>query len=78
MRYAPPPSVATLVGKPQMLPIPTADPAAAKIKPNFEFQNTRSVVDDNAKRLPPIGYDGEWRKYLKDYFLRNGLKITPE
>ena len=78
MRYAPPPSVATFVGKPQMLPSPTADPAAAKIKPNFEFQDPRSVDDDTAKRFPPICYDDERRKYLKDYFLRNCLSITPE
>ncbi len=36
-----PPLSATLLGKPQMLPSPTADPAAAKIKPSFEFQLPR-------------------------------------
>lgn len=36
-----PPLSATLLGKPQMLPRPTADPAAAKMNPSFEFQLPR-------------------------------------
>jgi hypothetical protein len=37
-----------------MLPSPTAEPAAAKIKPSFEFHEPRSVVDVPAKRCPPL------------------------
>ena len=70
--------MATFVGNPQILPNPTADPAAARIKPNFEFQDPRSVDDDTAKRFPPICYDDKRRKYLKDYFLRNCLSMIPD
>jgi hypothetical protein len=42
------------VGKRQILPKPTADPAAAKINPNFEFQFPRVVDVVSAKSQIPV------------------------
>ena len=37
-KKAPPPFLAALTGNPTKLPIPTAEPAAAKIKPSLELK----------------------------------------
>ena len=37
IKNAPPPFLAALTGKPTKLPIPTAEPAAAKINPSLEL-----------------------------------------
>ena len=41
---APPPSVPALYGKPQILPKPTADPAAARTNVHFPTQDTVSLI----------------------------------
>lgn len=53
-KKAPPPLEATSVGNRQMLPRPTADPAAARINPSFEFQLPRVVDVVLAKSQIPI------------------------
>lgn len=45
-KKAPPPLEAASVGKRQIFPNPTAEPAAASTNPSFEFQLPRSIVDD--------------------------------
>ena len=51
-KKAAPPFEAASVGNLQMLPRPTAEPAAARMKPNFESQFPRGVVDVSAN-VPP-------------------------
>ncbi len=48
-KKAAPPFEAASVGNLQILPNPTADPAAASIKPSFESQFPRGVVGMSAK-----------------------------
>ena len=48
IKNAAPPLLAAWVGKPQMLPRPTAEPAAARIKPNLD----RNSPLGEAKRCP--------------------------
>jgi hypothetical protein len=57
IRNAAPPFEATSVGKRHIFPSPTADPAAASIKPNFEFQAPR-VVESIADNISPFSNNG--------------------
>jgi hypothetical protein len=50
--------LAAWVGKPQMLPSPTADPAAARIKPNRDLNSPRCAAKGVSLKMVCDARDG--------------------